>query len=240
MKTTVIRGRRAVWTVLLCAACALGQGEDENGSPGVGEGAPGTGSGAGPSGVGPDGSLSDQFGENPQVDARPAPPIIDAPPPPDAPPPVDAAPSVVCQMAESSTPGGDPCAQALDLDPLFESDAGTSVTLYGSTASFANDLEPPSMCTSNYTQRGPDAVYRVTVPAGKTLKATLRPDGWDGSLYILSACDNAACVSGRDSADSAGAENVSHMPATPGPYYVVVDGWQPSAKGCYTLEVALE
>lgn len=81
-----------------------------------------------------------------------------------------------------------------------------------------------------------DAVFRVPVVAGQTLDATLRPQAFDGSLYLLSDC-SMACLAISDESGVGGTETLSMQAATTGDLFVAVDS--SSGTGCYELLVAV-
>jgi hypothetical protein len=69
-------------------------------------------------------------------------------------------------------------------------------TLTGQTTTgFVSDLAPPEDCTG-YETGGPDRVYRITLPAGKTLDATVAREGDEGdpAIYLIRG-DASACTS---------------------------------------------
>ena len=201
---------RLLLVILIVPACARG---DDDSWPGI------TVDGAGSN----DGRLL--------VDARPNP---DARSFPDAPPFMtsDAPPPVVCGAA-----GPDPCTAAMDV--TAGAGAAGGITLSGDTAGLANDLSPPATGCTGYENDGPDAIYQVTASAGQTIRATVRPNVWDVSVFIASGCMSTACVAGAD-ATYTDAETTSFVVATAGTYFVVVDGWAATEMGCYELHVALE
>lgn len=169
-------------------------------------------------------------------DAAPVTP--DAAPPPDAPAPIDAAPpSAICDLA-TAEPDCDGCGDAVDL--TYEALGAAGATTWGDTKAYANDLEPPSSCTSGYGQDGPDAVYRVNALAGETISVVMTPDDFDGAVYILSDCgDPTTCVSGADDAFGSSAETLDYAVPASGWYFIVVDSYLSTVSGCYTLEVFL-
>ena len=165
--------------------------------------------------------------------------------PADAAPVSDAAPGshaaigpdaalTVCQRAALAAPS-DRCSQAIALPGAS---SATGVTVYGDTTGYASDLAPtiPATCSGAF-ESGPDAVYTVSITAGQRITATLTTEGWDGALYILSACNSSAtCVKGANSIGT-GSEMVSVVPASAGTYHVVVDATAATSAGCYTLDV---
>jgi hypothetical protein len=165
------------------------------------------------------------------VDARPVP---DTRMFPDSPPPVfpDAPPPIMC-----GTTSPDLCASAMDMTSGAIVAGG--MTVNGDTSALMNDLSPPATGCTGYSNPGPDAIFQVTASAGQTIRATVRSDLWDASVFIASACMNSACVAGAD-AEFDEPETTSFTVATAGTYFVVVDSWDASTAGCFELTVAIE
>jgi hypothetical protein len=185
----------------------------------------------------------------PAFDAAPvaadaAPGMPDAPPPapdaaaPDAAPMSDAGTITVCAEA-ALLADNDACAAAIDLTAAATMPGG--VTTYGDTTGYADDLEPPSACTGGFVQDGPDAMYTLTATAGQTLTAVMTPVGYDGSIYLVSKCNDAtSCVAGVDDGFTGGAETLVYPVPSTGSYTLVVDAFTSMLAGCYTLHVKLE
>ena len=221
---------------LACAACASGggAGDDDDDTPDAREqkfDARATPDAA-PTPDSPPGSPD----ARPAVDAAPGAP--DAPPAPDAPAGTpDAGGGSVCGMA-AAAPDNDTCAAAIDVTTAAGGAGGA--TVYGDTTGYVDDLIPPTPGCIGYEMDGPDAIYAVQATAGRTLRATVTPEGWDVGVYILSTCSDAAtCTVGADVGFSGDAETVDYVVPTTATYYVVVDGWATSAYGCFTLNVSI-
>jgi hypothetical protein len=174
--------------------------------------------------------------------ASPVPP--DAPgvsPGPDAPgasPGPDAAPDAGPILPMCGAAGPDACGDAMDLTAAASTAGGTLIS--SDTSGLSDDLRPPAAGCTTFTADGPDTIYRVTVPAGKKIRATVTPDLWDASVFIANACTSSSCVAGADAVLDGEPETVEHVATTAGTYYVVVDGWDSSAAGCYLLQVTIE
>lgn len=137
-----------------------------------------------------------------------------------------------CQLATGEGTR-DTCGQARDLTPDATQPGGT--TVYGNTTGYASDLTPSTLpdCTTS-PEPGPDAIWRVTLTAGQSLTVTLRPDGWNGDVYVVDACTATAdCVGG-----GAMFAPVTVMPAA-GSYYIVVDSRSAGVSGCFALDVTI-
>jgi hypothetical protein len=184
----------------------------------------------------------------PPVDAAVPKPDATVPPPDAAPPPPDAAvPGDVCTAA-AQQPKSDTCAQAIDLTNPAKTAAGA--VAYGNTTGYANQVpEAPTSCTDSFNEDGVDAIYKVTLPGGKTLSATVEPIGWDAAVYIVqNACTNSQpCVAGNDEKGAGAAESATFTAAANmgGTYYIYVDSHQPASYGsgyygCFTLRVKIQ
>ena len=105
---------------------------------------------------------------------------------------------------------------------------------------YIDDLEPDGACTGGFGQNGPDAVYKVSATVGQTLTATMLPQDFDGSVYIVSSCtDLTECV-GADGALSGLQEVASAEILANSEFFIVVDSFIPEQSGCFTLGVTLE
>jgi hypothetical protein len=158
--------------------------------------------------------------DTPAIDAR----IIDAKLPIDA-------------LVVDGTPGTtvDTCAEARDLTSGAGATGG--ITINGNLTGYHNDVQPPVACTG-FTNDGPDAVYVITVGAGKTITATMNPIGWDGAIEIVQPCVmTPICLAGHDGGNPEIATYTSPSSAT---LYVVVDSWSDTAFGPYSLNVTVQ
>lgn len=99
-----------------------------------------------------------------------------------------------------------------------------------STDANGNDLLG---CTGS-PMPGKDAAFRVAANAGQTIRATLRPDGFDGVVYVMTDCSS-QCLAIENSAGVGGTEILTYVVATSTDHFVVVDS--PSSAGCYELTV---
>lgn len=137
-------------------------------------------------------------------------------------------------------PVNDLCEEAQTLDL-----ASGIVEVSGSTAR-ATDAMHPLACAplmgSPLLLDGPDVSYRVEIPAGRTLRATLQTDGWDGALYALDLCEANTCRDASDSFVPGAEERVTVHNPGPSPLetLIVVDSYNAEARGAFTLRVELE
>jgi hypothetical protein len=114
------------------------------------------------------------------------------------------------------------------------------------TADAANAIKP-SNCrgagsTSALPLNGPNVVYAVTIPAGKTLAATLHPTDFDGAIYVVDSCATSTCVAASDTSYAVGGTELLSVPNTSGSaraVFLVVGSWDASAWGAFTLDVTL-
>lgn len=147
------------------------------------------------------------------------------------------------RVEEATPPTNGSCAAAQTIDLQ----AGP-VNLVGDTGPLINDLSGIDCNHLNGPWPGPQAYYRVAVPAGKTLNVNLLPQStFDGAIYLFDAsvgCDvaavNAACAGLASDAKGDGvSEQLSLPSATDVEYILVVDSWSPSEVGVFTLQLSL-
>ncbi len=82
----------------------------------------------------------------------------------------------------------DHCSDAVAIE------SGNTVTF--NTSDATNTMSAVSACAS-YSAAGNDLFYKITVPAGNTLTATLSSDAHDDLIiYLLTSCSESACVNG--------------------------------------------
>ncbi len=160
----------------------------------------------------------------------------------DARPPIDAAPVVIDAPLpiDAGTVVGstDTCAQPPDITTAAM--AATGVTLTGSTAGFANDIAMPNNTCTGYPTAGPDAIYALDLPAGRTITATAA-GSWDIALMLVTPCSTTpTCLRGDDNGLSGVTESVTYATPAAGRVYVVVDGYNASANGAYSLTVRVQ
>lgn len=144
---------------------------------------------------------------------------------------MDCSPCEPCSPAVSN----DGCGSALKIPSH-----GETQVLRGSTCC-ANDSSHGNSC-SGFLSLGLDVAYRLDLPPGCTIDATLR-DGIDGkdldlSVYMGTSCSDlqATCVAGSDT-NMVGPESFSYTSATGGTYYLVVDSFGNQSCGDYELEI---
>lgn len=148
------------------------------------------------------------------------------------------------RLPPTPNPANDACAAAESIDP-----SQGPVVRAGSTLRASNDLAPTA-CTRApagvpLSVTGPDVSYRVTVPAGRTLEATLTPDDFDGALYVLESCGQNVCIDASDdSFTSGGIERISVRNEGPETveWIVAVDSFTTGARGrgSFTVRFALD
>lgn len=134
--------------------------------------------------------------------------------------------------------GGETCGNATDI---------TAGTLAGQTTlGFAHDFASSEGFCPSFAN-GPDRVYRISVPAGQELRATVSPDtvgDYDPSLALAldgaNACDpDARCVAGSDSGTTDAVESATFFNASAEARSVlVVVGGGLSSVGDFLLETS--
>jgi hypothetical protein len=125
-----------------------------------------------------------------------------------------------------------PCSQAIDLHAAAPYDgttqgASSSVTQYGANGSIASN------------QTGPERIHRFVTTSSGDITATLNniSAGTGLQVFILNSCDPYNTLPSSLLANqSAGGTIYKIINASPGTYYVMVDGTDP-AGGSYTLTV---
>lgn len=155
-------------------------------------------------------------------------------PDPDAPPGApDAGELGVCEQAALAD-DNDGCAAAITIEG--------DVRLYGDTTGYGADLTPGIIvgCTES-SEPGPDAIYRIPLTAGDTLRLTLQPEAHDAAIYVLDGCSGAAtCLGGSDNLGAGATETADVAIAATAMYTIVVDSNSLAQAGCYTLDVTVE
>ena len=137
-------------------------------------------------------------------------------------------------------PTGETCGDPIVVSGLPFRDSGVDASIWRADIGYEG-----SSCTGDGTW-GPDSIYKVFVPAGNGLKATMTPTS-DLALYVTSDCSvstmpDATCLGGSDAQGMGGIEEV-FVPAHAEHrlVYVVVDS--PSVflnSGIYDLSIDLQ
>ena len=107
------------------------------------------------------------------------------------------------------------------------------------TNTYAFGTVAGNRCTG-FPTLGPDLVYVIDVPAGQRLTAatTQTQSSYDLAMYVTTSCPftaQAQCLVGADSGFSGGNEALTFTNTGGGDVYIVVDGFQASAAGTFTL-----
>jgi hypothetical protein len=144
-------------------------------------------------------------------------------------------------------PVGDSCGM-----PTVISASGTLAT--ETTAGFTNDYSPDQGATNctGFTEDGPDHVYSIVVPAGKTLNVTVAPTGAnmateDPAVYLLGApASNCIpipmmCLAGSDMGFDGDPEMVTYMNsgAMDQTVFIIVDTFR-AVEMEYSLTTAIQ
>ena len=129
--------------------------------------------------------------------------------------------------------------------PLKVTLTNNKATVTGDTGKSVDEYATVDCKNTNGPWSGPQLYYLVTLPAGKTMNIELSST-WDPSLYAFpaaTACGattiNAACSAktayNSDIIGSGSKETITITPATTGDWVVVVDSWDSSEDGVFTL-----
>ncbi len=89
-------------------------------------------------------------------------------------------------------------------------------------------------CTG-YSSMGEEILYKITLPAGTSVKIKMEPSGFDANLWVTTACDDfngAKCVVGADDPEELTLENEGAESQT---YFIVADAFS----GCGTFDLTI-
>ena len=101
-------------------------------------------------------------------------------------------------------------------------------------------MQPGAGCTG-FDNDGPDAVFALTLPAGKMVTATVTPTGWDAAVEIIQPCAlTPTCLAGKDVGFSGDAETATYSTTASMTLFVVVDSYLATAKGPYALTIRVQ
>ncbi len=123
---------------------------------------------------------------------------------------------------------------ATDLGVVTENIELTAVDSCAGTALF-NAGGTGRSCTG-YGSRGNEMVYRITLPAGASVRIKMTPTGFDAALWVTTACNDlvgALCVVGADDPEELTLTNEGAEAAT---YYIVADAY----RDCGTFNLLIE
>ena len=134
---------------------------------------------------------------------------------------------------------GDTC------DDAYVVPKGTS-QFRGTTVGYSADYGRTSSTNSctNWSQSGPDAVFRVELDPNETLTANLDSSisgtTWDAALYLISDCaqSETSCLTGEDNGnpETITYQNTGMQPAT---YFLIVDSFLASRSGTFELDITI-
>jgi hypothetical protein len=111
-------------------------------------------------------------------------------------------------------------------------------TTRGITTNALNDFTPTTGAAGCFGGAGPDVVYTFSVTSTQSLILDTVGSSFDTVLYVRSAnCLTGAQVACND--DTSGLASEVRFTATPGTYYVFVDGFNESASGEFVLNLRL-
>lgn len=140
-------------------------------------------------------------------------------------------------------PAGDTCTNSETV--TIVGNMGTATGTTASASNYNNDYVPPASCAPG---GGNDHVHTVTVPANTRVAVTVTPtSSFDPTLYLIAgpaascSANPIVCLDGADAGGTDDPETVVYTNATASPVdvFVVVDGFDATDEGSYTLAVAL-
>ncbi len=135
--------------------------------------------------------------------------------------------------APVAAPENDTCAGAIAIVP----EAGFSVAI--STVGANNDYSPVAPSCTGYSADGADVVYTVELEPTEDITLSWTTVGFDGSLYVVTDCDDlTTCVAGADAAGTGGTEVVSFTndTSTTNVYYIICDAYSGTGDGTLTVD----
>ncbi|MFB3908619.1 MAG: PPC domain-containing protein [Candidatus Eisenbacteria bacterium] len=137
---------------------------------------------------------------------------------------------VFFQCGQVVLPEGDQC------DTATEITCGTG-TLNGDLTTYHNDYNPYAdgySCTG-YNANDKDVVFILNMNEGDSIDLTYTTPSYDGSMYIITDCADAAhsCVIGEDDPEP---EHIAWTATATGTYYLILDGYSAGAGGPWTLD----
>jgi hypothetical protein len=154
----------------------------------------------------------------------------------------DAGDGFMLAVSVAPPPTGETCTGADAIDV-----SSGNATVSGTTVAYLNDHDPD--CTGYYTN-GPDHLYKLTVPAARTLTVTVTPEtDYDAGLYLIAgpptncAASPATCLAGDDTNGPGEADTVTYTNAGNAPVdvYLGIDGSATASptEGTYTLAITV-
>lgn len=131
-------------------------------------------------------------------------------------------------------PAGDACSKAIPIT--------ASATIQGTFSGFSNQYDPTSTGCTTYTEKGPDIAYSIALMAGQKLSATLTPGAQeDVALYVVTDCAQlSSCVAASDSGFDGDPESLMYTATAAQTVYLIVDSYEPTTSGPYSLNVTLQ
>lgn len=97
-------------------------------------------------------------------------------------------------------------------------------------------IDTPFQCLGG--AEGPDAVYRIEVEGGETVRFWVHANDFDPVIYLLESCEPVAAI---DCVDNTGFARTEYLEWTAGPgpatLYFVVDGFGEFDTGTYTIDM---
>jgi hypothetical protein len=116
---------------------------------------------------------------------------------------------------------------------------GETWSYNGDLAGYANDYDPaitPPSCTG-HPAAGKDLVLRLDLACGSGVNISYAPQGYDGTIYMVTDCSDVSgtCVDGSDRSGVGEFEAVGVGANQTRTYYIIVDARDPGAGGPFSL-----
>jgi len=97
------------------------------------------------------------------------------------------------------------------------------------------DASGTGVSCTGYSSMGEEILYKITLPAGTSVKIKMEPSGFDANLWVTTACDDfngAKCVVGADDPEELILTNEGAEAMT---YFIVADAFS----GCGTFDLTI-
>jgi hypothetical protein len=145
-------------------------------------------------------------------------------------------------------PPGESC---MDAEAIDVSSGAATVT--GTTVGYTNDHDPtdyPNGSCTNYYTNGPDRLYKLAIPAQRTITVTVTPEtAYDAGIYLIAgppancAATPATCLAGDDTNAAGEADTITYANTGNAPIDVFLgvdgSGTTSTPEGTYTLAITI-
>lgn len=131
-------------------------------------------------------------------------------------------------------PAGDACGKAFPIT--------ASGTIQGTYSGFTSQYDPTSSGCTTYSEKGPDIAYSIALMAGQKVSATLTPGAnEDVALYIVTDCAQlTSCVAASDTGFDGDPESLTYTATAMQTVYLIVDSYDETTAGPYSLSVTIQ